>query len=151
MTEFFLNEGIPIIPIIEDLRQHCRESMMHPSIHPSTVYYWVKEIKLGRNVLSNISPPGRHHDKVIADAIAREFAEDPHISVKKLADILNIAPSIVRCYLTKDLGIKFYHIQIGPTQVDICTKGQTYGNGLRNAARIRKEQVIQFSLLVYWG
>jgi hypothetical protein len=55
ITEFCFNNGMPTtVIIIERLWQHYKEGVIHLSI----MYYWVKEVKLWRKALLNISFPG---------------------------------------------------------------------------------------------
>jgi hypothetical protein len=50
-------------------------------------------------------------DKGIADAIAREFAQDSHLFTRKLAETLNITASTVWSLLTKNMWMKSYYMR----------------------------------------
>jgi hypothetical protein len=44
VTKFFFDDGVPVKIVIARLRQHYRKD----AISPPTVYYWVKQVRLGR-------------------------------------------------------------------------------------------------------
>jgi hypothetical protein len=73
------------------------------------MYYLVKEVKLGREDLSNIPPPGRAPDEGLNDCIGKVLKKDPHLLAKTIAKALNISSTTLRKLLTQSLGMKCYH------------------------------------------
>jgi hypothetical protein len=61
-------------------------------------------------------------DEGIADVIAAKLDTDPHLSVRKLAQALQIAASMVCWYLTEVLGMKFRHLHWVPYTLTAAQK-----------------------------
>jgi hypothetical protein len=95
------------VEIIDRLNKHYGRD----ALQRTQVYCWIKEVKSGRNDLSNIPPPGMAPDEGPVNCIGKALKEDPNLSTRKIAKALNITSTTVRYHLTKPLGMKCYHMQ----------------------------------------
>jgi hypothetical protein len=75
VTKVFFDEGVPVKVIIARLKEHSGED----KIYPSTVYYSVTHVGLGRKGLSDIPALGRECDDGITDSITDRPAEAPNL------------------------------------------------------------------------
>jgi hypothetical protein len=89
------DRGEKPLEILRKLREHYKENA--PS--RTAVYYWIKEIRLGRTDLHDIQSPGRTPDEGIAPAVERAHAEDPFLSATAIAEKLKIDVKTVIRYL----------------------------------------------------
>jgi DNA-binding transcriptional ArsR family regulator len=101
-----VDEGLSGVEIVHRIQQHYSEN----PLSRTQVSCSIKEVKLGRTDLSNIPPPGREPDELLADCIAEAHAADHHISARKIAQALNISLDSVRHHLTVSLGMTCYHM-----------------------------------------
>jgi histone-lysine N-methyltransferase SETMAR len=79
-----------------------------------SVYFWIQQLRLGREDLHNIPSPGREPDELIPQAILDVINEDPYASATNIADTLRIALSTVCRYLKDVLGMKYRHMRWVP-------------------------------------
>jgi hypothetical protein len=107
VIEFFSDEGMPGVQIVERLRQHYGED----ALSRTRVYFWINEVERGRTDLNTVASPGREPDESLAAVIAGKLDADPHVSAGKLAQSLGIAALTVCRYLTEVLGMKCRHLR----------------------------------------
>jgi histone-lysine N-methyltransferase SETMAR len=77
----------------------------------STVNTWIRELIRGREDLTNQPAPGRPLNVNLAASIAAERESDPHLSARKIAKKLEVAPSTVCRYLKNVLQLKCRHMR----------------------------------------
>jgi hypothetical protein len=110
VINFFSDEGMPGLQIVERLRQLYGED----ALSRTQVYFWINEVQLGRTDLDTIASPGRERDESLAAVIAGKLDAHPHFSARKLAQSLGIAVSTICRYLTEVLGMKCRHLRWVP-------------------------------------
>jgi hypothetical protein len=78
--KFFVEEGMKGVEIINMLtKYYCGDALQRMK-----VYYWIKEVKSGKNDSSNVPPPARAPDDGLDDCIAKALKEDLHLSPRKI-------------------------------------------------------------------
>jgi hypothetical protein len=102
-----MEEDMKGVEIIGRLNKHYSAD----ALQRMQVCHWIKQVKSGRNDLSNVSPPGRAPDEALNDCIAKALEEDPHLSTRKIAKTLNVSSTTVPNHLTKSLEMKCYHMR----------------------------------------
>jgi hypothetical protein len=110
VINFFSDEVMPRVQIVEHLRQHYEED----ALSRTQVYFWMNEVKRGRMDLDTVASPGREPDESLATVIAGKLDADPHFSARKLAQSLGIAVSTIFRYLTEVLGMMCRHLHWVP-------------------------------------
>jgi hypothetical protein len=73
--KFLSDEDVPLLEIIQRLKEHCEER----ALSQSQVYYWTRQVKLGRTNLAKIASPGRPPDPSGATVTAHQIERDPHL------------------------------------------------------------------------
>jgi hypothetical protein len=74
-------------------------------------------VRLGRNDLSNIRPPGKESYEDLSACIHEARAASPYLSARGIAKALTIRATTVRHYLTVSLGMKCYHMRWAPLRL----------------------------------
>jgi hypothetical protein len=143
VIKFFVDEGLPGVQIVDRIQQHYHDE----PLSRTQIYYWIKEIKLGRTDLSNIPPPGREPDELLADCIAEAHAADPHLSARKIAQALNISLDSVRRHLTVSLGMKCYHMRWVPHTLTDAQKSKRAQMAGEMLVELGKHQASNFHFL----
>jgi histone-lysine N-methyltransferase SETMAR len=110
VINFFSDEGMPGVQIVERLRQHYGED----ALCRTQVYFWINEVERGTTDLNPVASPGREPDESLTAVIAGKLDADPHFSARKLAQSLGIAVSTICRYPTEVLGMKFRHLHWVP-------------------------------------
>jgi hypothetical protein len=82
---------MPSLEIVQQLKEHYGEGVFSQLL----VYYWSRQVKLGRTDLANTVSPGRASDENLATVIANKFESDPHLSARKPAYLIGIVVSTV--------------------------------------------------------
>jgi hypothetical protein len=104
--KFFADEHCTGIEIHQRLKDHYGESAMSRS----EVYRWIRDIKQGRMDLETISSPGQTPGEGLSEVMRHKIEADPHLSARKIAHSLGIAPSTVCHHLRYVLGMKCCHL-----------------------------------------
>jgi hypothetical protein len=104
--KFCADEHCTGIEIHQRLKDHYRESAMFRS----EVYRWIRDIKEGRMELETISGPGKTPGEHLSEVMRHKIKADRHLSARKIAHSLGIAPSTGCRHLRYVLGMKCCHL-----------------------------------------
>jgi hypothetical protein len=96
---------VPAPEIIAKLQQHYGDN----ALKRTQVYFWIGEVRRGRENLSDVKRLGRSADETLSDLVAGMYGEDPGFSARKIARSLRIATNTVIFHLRNSLGLKCYH------------------------------------------
>jgi hypothetical protein len=97
VINFFSDEGMPGVQIVERLTQHYGED----ALSRTQLFFWISEVRRGRTDFRTIASPGREPDKSLAAVIAGKLDADPHFSARKLAQCPEITASRVCRHVTE--------------------------------------------------
>lgn len=104
------------------------------------VYFWISEIKSGREDLNNLDIPGRPLSEGIDDKILYWLNKEPFATVKRLAFLCGHTPITIKKVLTQTLGFKKYHLQWVPHMLTSALKKKRvqYSKSILQQLRIFK-------------
>jgi hypothetical protein len=88
------------------------------------VLYWVREIRAGREDLSNEAKPGRPCQINLDTVLAHKLELDPNTTTQKLALSLGVSAQTVTNHLHHNLGMKCYHLRWISHGVDNSQKAE---------------------------
>jgi histone-lysine N-methyltransferase SETMAR len=120
VIRFLLKDHVPPALIPGRLSKVYGEDAMKKT----QVFYWVAEIRGGREDLSDERRPGRPPDVGIDTILAHRLEKDPHTTARKLALSLGVSPQTVVAHLHKSLGMKNYHLRWVPHELDDDQKAE---------------------------
>ena len=81
------------------------------ALKKTAVYYWIGQIRMGRNDLSNEPSPGRPIDISIDQFIIKQLELDPFSTARMIARKAGVAVNTIITHLTKSLNMKYVHLQ----------------------------------------
>jgi hypothetical protein len=103
------------------------------------VVYWVPEIRVGREHLSDEARPGRPCQINLDTVLAHKLKLDPHTTARKLAHSLGVSVQTVANHLHHNLGMKYYHLRWIPHVI----------HDLQKAERVRCARIMPEALDVH--
>lgn len=116
--QFLLRKNLSSQEIVSEIKETYGEA----SYSQSSIYFWIKEIKLGRAKLENLSSPGKPIDDHIDYHIIYELETNPFASARMIARRLRIAVSTVTEHLHNSLGMKNIHFRWIPHRLNSSQK-----------------------------
>lgn len=108
------------------------------------VRYWIRLIKSGRTDLHNVAPHGKSPDTEITSAIQVMIENNPLMSARQIARILNISPTTVINKLHDDLHYQCYMTRWVPHILNIQQKKNRVELANQMLDVLRKEQRTHF-------
>jgi histone-lysine N-methyltransferase SETMAR len=107
VIKYLFETGMAKPAIVKQIQEHYKGN----ALHKTQVYYWICQVRLGREELSDLEHPGRTPDEGLAGVIAARHEKDRHLSARKLAKSLGISVATVCHYLSDVLGLKLRHMR----------------------------------------
>ncbi len=95
--------------IIEKLREWFGDD----ALHRTQIYFWIAEVKRGREDLSDVPRAGRPRDEIVDCEIKSILQLHPYATIRMIASIVNKSPDTVFNHL-HDMRYKNIHLRWGP-------------------------------------
>ena len=115
---FLLRKNLSPQRIVSELKETYRDE----AYSQASIYFWIKEIKLGRTDLSNLPSTGKPVDDQIDYHIIYELECNPFASARMIARRLRIAVSTVTDHFHNSLGMKNVHFRWIPHRLNSSQK-----------------------------
>lgn len=117
-NQFLLRKNLSPQKIVSEIKETYGDA----AYSQSSIYFWIKEIKLGRTDLSNLPSTGKQVDDQIDYHIIYELECNPFASAKMIARRLRIAVSTVTDHFHNSLGMKNVHFKRIPHRLNTSQK-----------------------------
>lgn len=90
----------------KEIIAELQETYGDASLKESQIYYWIREIRLGREDLNDLPRSGRPVDEQLTITIQREHKKVPSAGCRQLARKIHIPPSTVLDHMKNRIGMK---------------------------------------------
>ncbi|KAH0792573.1 histone-lysine N-methyltransferase SETMAR-like protein [Histomonas meleagridis] len=107
---YLLRKNMRILDIVKELKDVYRDE----ALSKTQVYFWVKEIKMGREDLNNLPKEGRPIDEQLIVSIQDHLKKEPFSSSRKIALELHVSHDTILRHLTQTLGYKCMNLRWVP-------------------------------------
>lgn len=132
----------------EDIVKELKDVYGKEALSRSRVYYWVKEIKLGREDLNDLPRSGRPIDEQLINTIQDHITNEPFASARKMALELNISHDTVRRCLIEYLGMKSMNLKWVPHLLTHEQKENRVLLSMSLLGFLRKEEASSFEFIL---
>ena len=114
----------------KDIIMELQKTYGDACLSETQIYFWIREIKCGREDLSNLPKQGRPVDEQLTVAIQKVHDENKFASSRNIAQKVHVSHTTVLDHMTNLIGLKFVHLRVHP---HLLTKEQ-----MKNRVKLAK-------------
>jgi AraC-like DNA-binding protein len=144
IIKFLSNEGADATEIHHRLFRAFQED----AYTLSSVYQWIRALKTGRTIVSDMHQAGRSQLDHIHSKILSLFPESESQSVRSLAQQLNVSSSTVHARLTDVLGFSLRHTRWGVHLLTEELKTTRIATSMKMLEILEKQKRIHFAGII---